>query len=144
MALRPVSPVQLVTRALRSVWSAYHASAWFVDRFRYTRATFGTLCAAAFATGTEYAGSTGTRVPNFRARRKHGHAVGSSQRRDNLRRDPIIGPWFAASTSAYHLARSETLCDIVQEGAVYPTQLPIPINENSRHIQLFLHVVGYV
>ena len=63
MALRPVSPVQLVTRALRIVWSAYHASAWHAGRDRFTGATFETLCAAAFATGTDYAGLTGTSVP---------------------------------------------------------------------------------
>ena len=63
MALRPVSPVQLVTRALRIEWSAYHASAWFVDRYRCMAAAFGTHRAAAFATGTEYAGSVGTGVP---------------------------------------------------------------------------------
>ena len=78
MALRPVSPVQLVTRAQRNVWSAYHASAWHADRYRNAIATFGTHRAAAFATGTEYAGSAGTGVPYFRARRKHGHAIPNS------------------------------------------------------------------
>ena len=63
MALRPVSPVQLVTRALRSVWSAYHASAWYADRYRNTAATFGTYRAADFDTGTDYTGSAGTGVP---------------------------------------------------------------------------------
>ncbi len=78
MALRPVSPVQLVTRALRITWSAYHASAWFVDRYCYMGATLGTHRAAAFATGTEDAGSAGTGVPYWRAGRKQGHAVGNS------------------------------------------------------------------
>jgi len=63
MALRPVSPVQLVTRALRIVRSAYHASAWFVDRCRYMAATFGTGRAAASATGTDSTGLTGSSVP---------------------------------------------------------------------------------
>ena len=69
MALLPVSPVQLVTRALRSVWSAYHASAWHADRYRYTGATFGTYRAAAIANGTRYAGCAGTGVYHLRARR---------------------------------------------------------------------------
>ncbi len=60
MALRPTSPVQLVTWALRSIWSAYHAFAWHADRDRYTGAPFGTHGAAAFATGTDYAGWAGT------------------------------------------------------------------------------------
>ena len=77
MALRPVSPVQLVTRALRIVGSAYHASAWHADR--YTRATFGTYPAAAFATGTDYAGCAGTSVPDRKVRRQPEHAVGSSK-----------------------------------------------------------------
>jgi len=63
MALRPVSPVQLVTRALRIVWSTYHASAWFVDRYRCMAAAFGTHRAAAFATGTDSTGLTGSSVP---------------------------------------------------------------------------------
>jgi hypothetical protein len=63
LALLPVSPVQLVTRALRNVWSAYHASAWHADRYRYKAATFETYHAAASATGTEYAGSAGTGLP---------------------------------------------------------------------------------
>jgi hypothetical protein len=63
MALRPVSPAQLVTRALRIVRSKYHASAWHADRDRCMAASFGTYVAAAFATGTEYAGSARTGVP---------------------------------------------------------------------------------
>ena len=69
MALRPVSPVQLVTRALRIVWSAYHASAWHADRDRCTAASFGTYRAAAFATGTEYAGCDRYGMYQLRARR---------------------------------------------------------------------------
>ena len=78
MALRPSSPVQLVTRALRSIPPAYQTSVWHAGSFHYTVATFGTHRAAAFATGTEYAGSAGTGVPYLRARRKQGHAVGNS------------------------------------------------------------------
>ncbi len=69
MALRPSSPVQLVTRALRSVWSAYQTSVWHADRDRYTSATFGTHRAVAFAIGTEFARSAGTGMTNLRARR---------------------------------------------------------------------------
>ncbi len=69
MALRPVSPVQLVTRALRIVWSAYHAAAWHADRYRDTGATFGTYGAADSAIGTGCAGSPGTGVHHLRARR---------------------------------------------------------------------------
>ena len=69
MALRPVSPVQLVTRALRIVWSAYQASAWFVDRYRYMAASFGTYRAAAIATGTGYVGSAVTDMHRVRVRR---------------------------------------------------------------------------
>ncbi len=65
MTLRPVSPVQLVTRALRSIPPAYQTSVWHADCFRVVGATFGTHCAAAIAVGTEYAGSTGTGVPNL-------------------------------------------------------------------------------
>ena len=81
MALRPVSPVQLVTRALRSIPPAYQTSVWHPGSFHYTVATFGTQRAASFAAGTEYAGSAGTRVPYLRARRKHGHAIGNSSGR---------------------------------------------------------------
>ena len=79
MALRPVSPVQLVTRALRIVWSAYHASAWFVDRHRYMAASFGAYRAAAFAIGTGLTRCAGTGLHFLRASRKHGHAIGSNR-----------------------------------------------------------------
>ncbi len=72
MALRPVSPVQLVTRALRIVWSEYHAAAWYADRYRCMAATFGTYRAVASATGTGYAGCAGcagTGMHHLRARR---------------------------------------------------------------------------
>ena len=78
MPLRPASPVQLVTRALRSIPPAYQTSVWHADCFRYTLATFGTHRAAAIADGTESAESAGTRVPYLRTRRKHEHAVGNS------------------------------------------------------------------
>ncbi len=81
MALRPVSPVQLVTRALRIVWSTYHASAWHADRCRDMAATFGTGRAAASATGTELVGSSGTGVRYLRVRRMQGHPVGNSSDR---------------------------------------------------------------
>ncbi len=69
MALRPVSPVQLVTRALRSVRSAYQTTVWHADRGRYTQETFGTYRAAAFATGTDYTGLIGTGMRYLLARR---------------------------------------------------------------------------
>ncbi len=63
MRLRPSSPVQLVTRALRSIPPAYQTAVWHAGSFHYTVATFGTHRAAAFATGTDYARSSGTGVP---------------------------------------------------------------------------------
>jgi len=62
MPLRPSSPVQLVTRALRNVWSTYQTSAWCADRYRCMAASFGTYSAAAFTIGTGCAGWTGTGV----------------------------------------------------------------------------------
>ncbi len=56
MALRPTSPVQLVTWAIRIVPPAYQTSVWHADRYRDTRATFGPYRAAALAIGTGYAG----------------------------------------------------------------------------------------
>jgi len=78
MALRPTSPVQLVTWALRSVRSAYQTSVWHADRFRNTGAAFGTHRAAAFAAGTEFARQAGTGMRHLRVRRLPGHAVGNS------------------------------------------------------------------
>ena len=53
----------LVTRALRSIPSAYQTSVWHPDRFRVVGATFGTHRAATFATGTDCARSSGICVP---------------------------------------------------------------------------------
>ena len=78
MPLRPSSPVQLVTRALRSIPPAYQTSVWHAGSFRYTAATFGTHRAASVAAGTEYAGWAGTGMRHLRARRKLGHPVGNS------------------------------------------------------------------
>ena len=99
MPLRPASPVQLVTRALRSIPPAYQTSVWHAGRIYCTVATFGTHRAAAFAAGTEYAGSAGTGMPYLRARRKQGHAVGNSRDRPTFGAS-IIGPPVAASMTA--------------------------------------------
>ena len=102
MPLRPSSPVQLVTRTLRIVLSAYHASAWHADRYRNTRATFEANRAVAVATGTGYAGWAGTGMCHLRARRERGHAVGNS-RDETTFGASIIGPPVAASMTACHL-----------------------------------------
>ena len=104
MALRPVSPVQLVTQALRSVPPAFQTSVWHADRDRFTGATFGTLCAVAFATGTDYAELTGTSVPYLRTRQKPRHAIGSSSD-STILGTPIIGPPIVTSTSVYHTSQ---------------------------------------
>ena len=78
MPWRPSSPVQLVTRALRSIPPAYQTYVWHAGSFHYRVATFGTHRAAAIADGTKSAESAGTRVPYLRVRRKHGHAIGNS------------------------------------------------------------------
>ena len=124
MALRPVSPVHLVTRTLRIAWSAYHASAWYADRYRYTRATFGTLCAAALAAGTDCAGCAETSVPNRKVRRQPEHAVGSSkdetafgQARSSFRQLPY-------QRSSINLVRLVEPRDIVENISARTTQLP--------------------
>jgi hypothetical protein len=69
VALRPSSPVQLVTRALRNIPPAYQTSVWHADRYRYTGATFGTYCAALLATGIGYTLCDGSGMYHLRARR---------------------------------------------------------------------------
>ena len=82
MALRPVSPVQLVTRALRSVGSAYQTSAWYADRFRGGgQSSEPALPWLAVATGTDYAGSTGAGVRHLQVRGKYRYVVVNSSDR---------------------------------------------------------------
>ena len=129
MALRPASPVQLVTRALRSIPPAYQTSVWHAGSFHYTVATFGTHRAAAFTTGTEYARSSGTGVSYLRARRKHGHAVGDSRDGTTFGEPRSSARPFLRRWPPVIQTRSMEPCDIVGDTAACPTQQPIQIND---------------